>query len=277
MAVGSASASEQDTSGHADVIVAGIKLRNIKGGTFTMGSSDSDARGNETPHTVTVGDFAMMKYEVTVTEFKRFIDETGYQTDADKRTGGYGSLLRVGRTRVKKDGVNWRCGVTGEPRPKSEYDHPVIHVSWNDAVAYAEWLSRITGRTWRLPTEAEWEYAARGGKNCRFAGSDNIGDIGWYSKNSGRRTHAVGQKIPNDFGLYDMSGNVWEMCSDWFGGDYYEISPQNNPQGPLSGSGRVLRGGSWGHDAQYCRTAQRHNRRPDARNFYNGFRLVLVP
>jgi formylglycine-generating enzyme required for sulfatase activity len=162
-------------------------------------------------------------------------------------------------------------------RPQREYNHPVIHVSWNDAAAYAEWLSRKTGQTWRLPTEAEWEYAAQGGKNYKYAGSSIISNVGWYSKNSGGKTHIVGQKSPNNFGLYDMTGNVWEWCSDWFGSDYYKSSPQNNPQGPSSGSGRVLRGGSWSHYARYCRTAHRHNRRPDARNYYNGFRLVLVP
>jgi formylglycine-generating enzyme required for sulfatase activity len=155
-------------------------------------------------------------------------------------------------------------------------DHPVIHVSWNDAVAYSEWLSRETGLTWRLPTEAEWEFAARGGQNQRFAGSDSLDAVGWYSANSGSSTQAVGQKAANGYGLHDMNGNVWEWCSDWFGSDYYESSPQDNPKGPPSGSGRVLRGGSWGHQARYCRTTHRHNRRPDARNYYNGFRLVLV-
>jgi formylglycine-generating enzyme required for sulfatase activity len=242
-----------------------------------MGSSDSEARSNETPHTVTVGDFAMMQYEVTVAAFKRFVDATGYQTDADKRTGNYGSHCKNARGSEKKDGVNWKCGVSCEVRPQSEYSHPVIHVSWNDAVAYAEWLSHETGQTWRLPTEAEWEYAARGGQNYRYAGSSDIGNVGWYSRNSDGTTHSVGQKSPNDFGLYDMTGNVWEWCSDWFGSEYYKSSPQENPQGPPSGSGRVLRGGSWSHLARYCRTAHRHNRRPDARNYYNGVRLVLAP
>lgn len=265
----------QKKSDEADFTVAGIKVRSIQGGTFTMGSSDINARNNEIPHTVTVGNFAIMKYEVTVTEFKKFIDATGYQTDADKRTGGYGSLLKLNGTRVKKDGVNWKCGVSGSLRPQSEYNHPVIHVSWNDAVAYAEWLSRTTGQTWRLPTEAEWEYAARGGQDYLYSGSNNISDVAWYSKNSSGRTHSVGQKSPNHYGLYDMTGNVWEMCSDWFSKDYYTNSPRSNPQGPPSGTGRVLRGGSFSHDARYCRITHRHHRRPNVRNMYNGFRLVL--
>jgi formylglycine-generating enzyme required for sulfatase activity len=263
---------------NANFTVSGIQMIALHGGTFTMGSSESDARSNETPHAVTVGRFAIMKYEVTVAEFKRFIDATGYQTDADKGTGGFGSLLRHGNTKIRTytKGVNWKCGASGELRPQSEYNHPVIHVSWNDAVAYAQWLTQKTGQTWRLPTEAEWEYAAKSGQNYKYAGSNNIHDVGWYSGNAEGGTNPVGQKNPNHFGLYDMSGNVWEMCSDWFGIDYYKNSPQKNPQGPPSGTARVLRGGSWAHDPQFCRTAFRHHRNPDARNVYNGFRLVLV-
>ena len=267
---------ENKYSLNADSTIASICIRYIQGGPFTMGSNNSEARSNETPHTVTVGNFAMMKHLVTVSDFKQFVDATDYQTDADKRTRGYGSHILTVSGGKKEDGVNWKCGVSGSPRPLSEYNHPVIHVSWNDAVAYAEWLSRKTGMKWRLPSEAEWEYAARAGQNYKYAGSDNIGNVGWYNDNSGQNTHAVGQKSPNNFGLYDMTGNVWEWCSDWFGSDYYKSSPPNNPQGPSSGSGRVLRGGSWGHFAQYCRTTHRHNRRPDARNYYNSFRLVLV-
>lgn len=269
----------RDEIAGADFVIAGIKMRRIQGGTFTMGSGDSEARSSETPHTVTVQDFAIMKYEVTVAEFKLFIDDTGYKTDADKGTGGYGSLLKNHNTRTRKytKGVNWKCDVSGKMRPQDEYNHPVIHVSWNDALAYAEWLTLKTGQTWRLPTEAEWEYAAQGGTKYKYAGSNSIRDVAWYSANSGHGTNAVGQKSPNDYGLYDMSGNVWEMCSDWYGEDYYIGSPQENPQGPSSGTARVLRGGGWAHDPQFCRTTFRHHRRPDARNVYNGFRLVLVP
>lgn len=262
---------------YTEFAIAGIKMSAIQGGTFIMGSSDSESSISETPHIVTVGDYAIMKYEVTVNDFKKFIDATAYQTDAEKGTGGYGSLLKNFSTiRKYTEGVNWKCGVSGELRPKSEYNHPVIHISYNDAVAYAEWLSDKTLQTWRLPTEAEWEYAAHGGQNFKFSGSDNIDDVGWYSKNSGGTTHAVGQKEPNHFGLYDMTGNVWEMCSDWYNMEYYKHSPKNDPQGPPAGNGRVLRGGSWSHQPQFCRIAFRHHRRPDARNVYNGFRLVLV-
>ncbi|OPZ98989.1 MAG: Serine/threonine-protein kinase pkn1 [Bacteroidetes bacterium ADurb.Bin408] len=261
------------------VPVAGIdlKMRGIQGGTFTMGSSDSEAASDETPHTVTVGNFAMMKHEVTVAEFKKFIDDTGYQTDADKRTGNYGSYIWNGNQWEKKDGVNWKCGVNGSLRPQSEYNHPVIHVSWNDAVAYAEWLSKKTSQTWRLPTEAEWEYAAKGGQNYKYAGSDNIAAVAWYNDNSGMKTQEVGQKSPNGFGLYDMTGNVWEWCSDWYKDDYYKTSGSSNPQGPSTGSYRVLRGGSWYYEARGCRSTGRDSDSPDDRSGNTGFRLVFVP
>ncbi|MBU1012778.1 MAG: formylglycine-generating enzyme family protein [Bacteroidetes bacterium] len=260
-----------------DSIFMDIQLSYIEGGTFIMGSDDSLARKNETPHMITVGDFAMMKYETTVNEFKRFIDATGYVTDAEKRIGNYGSLIKTNsKSRINDNNLNWRYGATGELRPITEYNHPVIHVSYSDAVAYANWLSKETGQNWRLPTEAEWEYAAKGGQDFLYAGSNNINDVGWFSGNSGGSTHQVGQKKPNKFGLYDMTGNVWEMCSDRYDYDYYKNSPMKDPIGPDSGRGRVLRGGCWSHNAQYCRTAQRHHRGINERNCINGFRLVIV-
>ncbi|MBU1012772.1 MAG: formylglycine-generating enzyme family protein [Bacteroidetes bacterium] len=255
--------------------ISNIDLVYVKGDYFIMGSEADVARENEKPHNVRVKSFAMMKYEVKVNEFKQFIDATSYKTDADKQTDGYGSHIYTARGGKKADGINWKYGVSGSLRPQTEYNHPVIHISWYDAVAYAEWLSKKTGKTWRLPTEAEWEFAARGGQNHDFAGSDNIDSVGWYKGNSDSNTHPVGLKKPNSLGLYDMTGNVWEFCSDWFGIDYYANSPIDDPKGPLTGSGKVLRSVSWGHDAIYCRVSHRHNRRPDARNYYNGFRLVM--
>lgn len=244
------------------------------GGSFIMGSNENS---DEYPHKVTVGSFTIMKTEVTVSQFKLFIDATGYLTDADKRTGGYGSYCWNGSTYEQKDGVNWKCGVSGHLRQQSEYNHPVIHVSWNDAVAYAQWLSQKTGKNWRLPTEAEWEFAARGGQNLIYSGSFSIDSVAWYSKNSGNVTHPVGQKKTNAYGLFDMTGNVWEWCSDWYSDSYYRSSPSSNPQGPLSGSFRVLRGGSWSDAVQDCRVADRSNNLPCIRNNYFGFRLVCVP
>ena len=248
----------------------------IQGGTFQMGST---INSDEQPvHSVTLSNFYMSKYEVTVAEFKEFIDATGYQTDADKRTSGYGSYIWNGSSWETKDGVNWKCDVGGSVRPTSDYNHPVIHVSWNDAVAYCEWRSRKEGKTYRLPTEAEWEYAAGAGANNRskWAGTNNESDLGtyaWFTSNSGSKTHPVGEKQPNSLGLYDMSGNVWEWCSDWYASTYPSGS-QTNPTGAATGSSRVLRGGSWSNYADYCRVANRCSYYANNRDNNCGFRLV---
>ncbi len=269
----------------------------VKGGTFQMGCTreQSDCDKDEKPvHTVTVGDFYIGKYEITVAQFKKFIDATNYKTDAEKE--GYSWWIYDGEWK-KKNGVDWRCDVKGNIRSASEYNHPVIYVSWNDAVAFCRWLSKETGEHYRLPTEAEWEYAARGGNKSRgykYAGSNNIDEVAWYWKNSGDvrlngdwewdklknnncKTHPVGQKQPNELGIYDMSGNVWEWCSDWYGSDYYKNSSRSNPQGSLSGSYRVLRGGGWYRNARNCRVSNRYSIFPDYRIINLGFRLVLVP
>ena len=138
-------------------------------------------------------------------------------------------------------------------------------------------LNAITGKTFRLPTEAEWEYAARGGsksKDYKYSGSNNIDDVAWYDGNSSYKTHEVGTKAPNELGLYDMSGNVWEWCSDWYG--EYSSSTQTNPTGPTSGSYRVLRGGSWDSYAEFCRVSYRSSYTPADRYSYNGLRLVCL-
>ena len=153
---------------------------------------------------------------------------------------------------------------------------PVEQVSWNDCQDFISKLNAMTGKRFRLPTEAEWEYAARGGKKSRgyqFSGSITLGDVAWYKENSGSKTHVVGTKQPNELGIYDMAGNVWEWCQDWY--DSYSSSPQTNPTGAVRGSDRVNRGGSWTNSAGYCRTSCRINSTPDDRYIGLGLRLVL--
>jgi formylglycine-generating enzyme required for sulfatase activity len=154
---------------------------------------------------------------------------------------------------------------------------PVEQVSWNDVQDFIVKLNHMTGGNYRLPTEAEWEYAARGGSRSRghkYSGSDNLGSVGWYYSNSDKKTHPVGKKTANELGLYDMSGNVWEWCSDWYDKDYYSSSPVRNPKGPGGGSGRVRRGGCWSYDARYCRVSSRNYNSPDDRYGNLGFRLA---
>ena len=162
------------------------------------------------------------------------------------------------------------------PSKWKSFDRPVEMVSWNDAQEFCAELSRMTGRRFSLPTEAEWEYAARGGKkntSAKYSGSSSVANVAWYGDNSGGQTHPVGRLRPNELGIYDMSGNVWEWCYDWYGN--YSSASQTDPMGPGSGSFRVLRGGSWINIARGCRVAYRHNISPDYRNFNSGFRVVL--
>ncbi|MEN0004009.1 MAG: formylglycine-generating enzyme family protein, partial [Bacteroidota bacterium] len=255
------------------------KMVPIPGGTFTMGCAseerDGDCYDDEKPaHEVTVDTFYMSMHEVTVGQFASFIKDSGYQTDADQEGSSY---IWTGSDVELKEGVNWKCDVSGRIRPEEKYRHPVIHVSWNDAVAYAAWLSQKTGQNYRLPTEAEWEYAARGGEEGAkegflYSGSNDINAVAWYASNSDRRTHEVGQKEPNQLGLYDMSGNVWEWCQDRYG--EYSSGAQQNPKGAASGSNRVFRGGSWLSNPQACRAALRNASAPTSRNDSVGFRLA---
>lgn len=155
--------------------------------------------------------------------------------------------------------------------------NPVEQVSWDDAVEFCKKLSEKTGKKVRLPTEAQWEYACRAGSKTRFAFGDNdsdLGDYAWYTSNSENKTHQVAQKKPNAFGLYDMHGNVWEWCADWYA-DSYPSGKNTDPKGPDSGRDRVLRGGSWGVDPLRCRSAFRLGLEPDFRYYYFGFRVVL--
>ncbi|MEO0584308.1 MAG: formylglycine-generating enzyme family protein, partial [Bacteroidota bacterium] len=245
------------------------------GGSFMMGSEDGGS--DEKPvHKVTLSPFYMAETEVTVAQFKAFIDDTGYKTDADKDGESY---IWTGSAWDRKSGVNWRCDVKGDKRPASDFDHPVIHVSWHDAAAYTQWVSQQTGDKYRLPTEAEWEYAAGAGASNRtkYAGtnSSTIDAYAVHWGNSNQQTAPVKSKRPNTIGLYDMSGNVWEWCQDRYG--IYPSSSQTNPTGPTSGDYRVMRGGSWFNDPQFCRVAFRFSYSPSRRLSYVGFRLSQHP
>ncbi len=291
----------------------------VKGGSFDMGDVMGDNHEkDETVHRVTVADFYLGQYAVTVGEFRQFVEDASYQTLAE--TDG-GSNFWEGSEWKKKAGVNWRHNEKGQLRPPEESDHPVLHVSWYDAVEYCNWRSRKEGlqeaydinrspkvvnenlkddplkwavtcnwkaNGYRLPTEAEWEYAARqGGRGGRFGNGKDIADpkeinfgaveehkqpysvVGEYRS----RTVPVGSlKCPNGLGLHDMSGNVWEWCWDWYA--EYPTKAEENPRGPEQGSYRVLRGGGWSYTPQYCRAAYRSTWRPSDRYGNLGFRLA---
>jgi formylglycine-generating enzyme required for sulfatase activity len=173
--------------------------------------------------------------------------------------------------------------VMGEnPSELKAAQNPVDTVSWNDAVDFCRRLSELpeekaAGRVYRLPTEAEWEYACRAGTTTDYSFGDDeseLGDYAWYHDNSGKTTLPVGQKKANPWGLYDMHGNVWEWCQDWYADDLPE-GAVTDPTGPVGGSDRVLRGGSWLHYAYYCQSALRRRRAPDYRYYYFGFRVLL--
>ncbi len=274
--------------------IASLVLSNyvrIERDEFLMGSPDNE-RGRENiemQHSVTLSDYYMCKYAVTIADFKRFIEELKYQTEAEKQNS---SRIWDGKAWIDKTGINWRHGVSGEKRQPEEYNHPVLHVSWNDATAYCSWLSSKTGKTYRLPTEAEWEYACRAGTTTPFSTGENLttkqanynGNFPYNKHPKGEyrnNTVAVESLEPNAFGLYNMHGNVWEWCTDWYGESFYDECKAKgiveNPIGPATGSYRVIRGGSWNRPAEYCRSAYRYYYLPGDRSNYVGFRLVFVP
>jgi len=262
----------------------------IAGNTFLMGSPDSEVdreKEDEAHHQVKVSDFYMAKYAVTLEQFETFIMESNYKTDADK---GGGSSVWSGKEWKIKAGVNWRCDVNGQEQKDKQ--HPVIHVSWNDVTKYYNWLSKKLNAIFRLPTEAEWEYACRAGTTTPFNTGKNLtteqanynGNYPYRNKPKRKyleKTTRVGSYPPNEWGLYDMHGNVWEWCMDWYGEKYYDECKKKgvveNPAGPETGSYRVLRGGGWYSFGQYCRSAFRSTGSPDRRPYDVGFRLVFVP
>jgi formylglycine-generating enzyme len=235
--------------------------------------------------------FHLGKYEVTVGQFRQFVEATGYKTQAETDgTGGWGFDPALGRCRGRDPKFSWR-----HPGFAQTDDYPVINVTWNDAVAFCQWLGRKEGKTYRLPTEAEWEYACRAGTATRYGHSDdpdglprmaNVADPRGRTsfpavqnfdvpKNEPVRfTVPVGSFPPNRFGLCDMHGNVWEWCGDWHGADYYARSPLDDPTGPKSGVRRVRRGGAWHSFPLWTRAAFRNWNTPDSRCVNLGFRVA---
>ena len=275
-------------------------LVKLEGGTFLMGTNDPSfpADGEGPVREVTVNSFWIDKFAVTNKAFARFAEETGYQTEAERFGWSF-----VFHSFLPKDhpptqgvagapwwrqvyGANWQHPEGSKSNLKNRLDHPVVHVSWHDATQFAAW----TGG--RLPTEAEWEYAARGGlKGKTYPWGDRLSPKGKYrcniwqgtfpDKNTAKDgfmgTAPVNAFEQNGYGLYNMVGNVWEWCSDWWSSDYHRTASRHNPKGPDSGSARVTKGGSYLCHASYCnryRVAARTQNTPDSSTGHMGFRIV---
>lgn len=243
---GNAGISSSSTSSSKETFtVNGVSFTmvRVEGGTFTMGATKeqvNDANNDENPaHKVTLSSFSIGETEVTQ--------------------------------------ALWQAVMGNNPSKFTESpQNPVENISWEDCVAFFNKLNQLTKKKFRFPTEAEWEYAARGGsksKHYKYSGSNTVGDVAWYIDNSGSKPHPVKGKAPNKLGLYDMSGNVWEWCADWK--DRYSDSSQNNPKGPKKGSIRILRGGCWSSGHGFCRVSRRSSSTPDIRDFDLGLRLAL--
>ena len=225
----------------------------IPAGTFMMGSTRGD-RDEKPIHEVTLGPFFIDKFEVTQQEFKKVMDFNPSIFISGTFTGGY-----------------LESGESGEEPAKFKGHHrPVERVTWHEANEYCQAVNK------RLPTEAEWEYAARAGSTTKFYWGDKS-DVAfsWTAKNARSRSHLVGQKKPNAFGLYDMSGNVWEWVVDWE--NSYSEQPETNPKGPASGINKIMRGGSWYAHPNYSRSTYRGQNSPTIRYTDIGFRCVLAP
>ena len=268
---------------------SGMKLVLVPSGKFLMGSpaKEEDRGDDEDLHVVEITrPFYLGKHEVTVGQFKGFVKDANYRTEAEK--DGKGGRAFDGKEFVQKPEFTWK-----NLHFTQSDDNPVSVVTWNDALAFCAWLSKKEGKTYRLPTEAEWEYACRAGTRTRFNTGDrdddlkaagNIADAALKAKwldvfwamswdDGYPFTAPVGKFKANAFGLHDMHGNVWEWCSDWYGEDYYGKSPRQDPQGPAKGKERVTRGGAWSTQPKFCRSAFRDWHEPGYRSDCVGFRV----
>lgn len=248
----------------------------VEGGEFVMGCAlqqSGKCNPNEIPaRRVRVEDFFMSPHEVSVEWFALFIESTGYRTDAERMGGSRIWTLGVEHN---QSNINWRYDNQGQMRTKNQLNHPVIHVSWNDAKAFCEWLSAVSGKHIRLPFEAEWEFASGGGLQSRghiYSGSNSSDLVGWYRSNSGGNTHRVGEKAANQLGLFDMTGNVFEWVMDWYAED-----SRGEVGGPPTGNQRVIRGGSWNSSKESLPIFRRFSAQPEYRDSEIGFRIVYLP
>lgn len=261
-----------------------VDMVQVKGGFFTMGAAENQQNGSretEFPaHKVTLDNYYISRYPITVAQFAQFVSETKYITEAEKGTGLKGDITKGSWITV--DGVStvsatatWKFNNRGEPITIEDNNYPVVHVSWNDANAYCKWLSEKEGKNFRLPTEAEWEYAARGGKYSNgyiYSGSNNLDEVGWFCDNSKDTLRAVGLKLPNELGIYDMSGLIWEWCYDYY--SPYTEEELINPKGPETGERRIIRGGTNTRYPSECRTSNRKYLYPINRGGGCGFRIA---
>jgi formylglycine-generating enzyme len=286
----------------------GMKLTLVPSGEFMMGSGESakdtaaffnkaygehfltaDSLKDEYPHhrVRITKPFYLGTYHVTRGQFRQFVVATAYKTDAEK-AGGHGW-----NPTTKKYDFNEKYSWQNVGFEQTD-EHPVVNVSWNDAVAFCKWLSKKEGKTYRLPTEAEWEYACRAGTTTRYYSGDdpetlakvgNVADASYKANfadwkyciksNDGYVfTSPVGKFKPNAFGLYDMHGNAWQWCADRYSAEYYSNSPVDDPMGPDSGAERVFRGSSWNDWPDYIRSANRFRSTPGDRNYLTGFRVA---
>ncbi|MBS0209788.1 MAG: formylglycine-generating enzyme family protein [Planctomycetes bacterium] len=287
----------------------GIRLVRIAAGEFQMGSGEPLERlasafpgyeperiaglVDEYPaHGVTISrPFWLGAFQVTIAQFARFVAATGYRTQAEHDgTGGWGYNPGLGDFEGRRFEFTWR-----NPGFRQETNHPVVNVTWHDAAAFCLWLSSVEEQHYRLPTEAEWEYACRAGSGTRYHCGDDpeslVSAANLFDASSGRVlpawqryalrandghpfTAPVGSFAANDFGVHDMHGNVWEWCGDWYAADYYAGSPASDPAGPPRGELRVRRGGAWHSWALYARSSFRNYNTPSSRYVNLGFRVV---
>jgi formylglycine-generating enzyme required for sulfatase activity len=248
---------------------ASFVMKRVNGGIFQMGSNEDGADAKPI-HSVEVSSFYMAKYEVTVGEYLKFCNATSTH---------YPEWLEINGKYHFQTGTDDLYKARGYRRLNEQL--PIAGISWDDAVAYCAWLSKQTGKTYRLPTEAEWEYAARGGQLYSYAGSNSATQVSrciLNSLNSLIRLQApVGSKLPNAYGLYDMSGSVWEWCSDWYNPYTNDARTTINPVSSADGTTRVVRGGSYCSTLSSCRVSNRFFKKPTHRDHDYGFRVVSFP